>query len=558
TATPVETVPGNGEDAAKPEAPDDALGAASEAVDAARKAAAEAEARKKAAEQAATVRRQPPKRRIARQPRPVVPAHFVVRDIVFSPSGYLTDEDLAGIRSGFIGATMRADKVAPLLEAINARYAERGAVLAQAVLRGVDAANGRIHVELFEARLGQVTYKAQILSPRYLAMRTGIRSGDLADVKTIQRRLDRLSLTDGIRVIANFAPGAERGLTDLELVVAEPRRFTGSVGVDNYGNPSTGEVRANFAARWRGPTGWNDAIDVSGYRSERAFSATAAYGITVTPSGTRLGAYGTYEWSITEVFPKVKARTETVGLTASQPLVVTEAVQLSFDARAFAFIDRSWIAGPPLSDQRGVGGYAGLSGAVTRAGFTLRGGGGLQVINWEDRLFGSGHETSVAATVTLAGLQRLPLGFAATASLGAQYAFHDPVPSDYRTTVASYAAVRGYPESLSSGDSGFFLRTQLERAEPITVPLNQIAGGGDARRLELRPFLFHDIGRAYDVVGGNQQPQDLLQSVGAGLSFNIADIVIGDVYAAMPLRDANGFNADNDWDFRFSVSVALQ
>lgn len=498
--------------------------------------------------------------RPVRQAAPAPPARFVVRNLVFTQSGYLTDDELARVEEQFVGRSLTLQQTDTILEAINSLYENREIVLAQALLADIDISRGIVSIELFEARIGKVTYERRILSERYLAMRIGIRSGDLADVTRIQRRLDRLALTDGIRVEADFSPGAERGLSDLNLRIAEPRRVTGTIGIDTYGSPGSGEERVNFSVRWFGITGWNDAIEISGNQSHGATVLSGNYGVTVTPSGTRLGVFTSYETSETLLFPEVEAETISVGATVSQPIIVREDLRLSLDARAFAFNDESTILGQPLLEQRGGGIFAGASGFASFDGTTVSGSLGLQRILYQDEIFGTGNDHSTSAIGSFGLLQPLPLGFAATVSAGGQYTFDDPPPSEYRTTVAGFATVRGYPESLVSGDSGFFVRTQLERLEPISIALGALFSGEEnladpGPNLDLRPFAFFDYGRAYDVLDGEQFALDPLYSAGAGVSINLGGNLFADLFAAVPLRDSNGFSADEDADVRFSLTV---
>ena len=131
---------------------------------------------------AKAVRREPRRKAaaVAKAPR-TAPAHFVLRDIVFTPSAYLSADELAEAEAELVGKRYRADRLDTVIERIAQIYARHNIALAQPLLAGVDPATGTVRIELFEARLGAVRFKSANASEAYYRWRLGVKEGDLAD-----------------------------------------------------------------------------------------------------------------------------------------------------------------------------------------------------------------------------------------------------------------------------------------------------------------------------------------------------------------------------------------
>lgn len=109
--------------------------------------------------------------------------------------------------------------------------------LVEAQITEIDPPSGVATIEVFKARIGAVNYVSHNASDHYPTFQLGLKSGELADNRLINQRLNRLAATDGVLVDAAFNPGAARGLTDLDITLAEPPLFSGAISFDSYGTP---------------------------------------------------------------------------------------------------------------------------------------------------------------------------------------------------------------------------------------------------------------------------------------------------------------------------------
>jgi len=478
--------------------------------------------------------------------RPQSARSFVLREIRFSPSGYLDEGSLRAVQAAFAGQRLRIDGLGAITDAVAQLYAARDIVLAQAFVTGVDAAAGVVEVELFEARIGVVEVQSENATAEYYRWRLGLVSGELADTRLIDTRLARIALTDGVAFDARFAPGAGRGQTDLALNVSEGRRLSGEVTFDNYGTDTRGPLRLGMTFRNSSLTGWNDPLVRSLSGGEHALSVSASYGRVIHPSGLTLSVTLGADASETVAVPRVQTRARFAEVSLSAPVIVEEDRRVTLGASVQGFSERSTLAGVATVDQRGGYVALGASGAWFGPRSTFAISQAVRFARHDDLVAG----VSGISSVTFPGDASLAarLSDATTLSLraGWQVAGGAPAPARLKFSTASPFAVRGYPTGLQSGDSGWFVRAQLEHR----VPAERLP-----RRMALTPFIFADMGEAYDLVGGAHVGQGRLESVGIGASMTWDDRLFADAYVAKPLRDVPGFAAAGKWALHARVGM---
>lgn len=482
----------------------------------------------------------------ARRPRAVA-ARMVLRSILFSRSDYLSGTELDEVRRRYLGRSVLPADLGGLVAAVDALYRERNILLARAVPTRIDAASGLVSIELQEARIGEVAGSGdRHIDQRYIAYRLGLAAGDLADNRIVDERVLRLSLTDNLPVQAQFVPGAVPGIVDLELMLAERAPVSVFATLDTFGKRATGVLRGTAGITIRSLTGWNDPLSVSGTVTEGSVSGSIGYSRVVHPLGTRLSIAADASQSRTLAAPVTRNRSYGVEVGLAHPFVVRRTMRVQGSVSALGFAEAGTISGAPLVDQHGYGGRLGASQFFNGEGWFASLGQTFTAIGWYDGIVGGGRIDHYALGANAAGAVALGAHHAFAVQAVGQLALNARAPSKYRLTVAGPGGVRGYDQDVSSGDSGVYLRAQIERTTPLPLGIDGV---------DLRPFAFADVGQAFDFVGGAQVAQDALASVGIGSTFALGRNLSGDIFAAKPLLDANGFSARGQYEVRGSVSV---
>lgn len=466
------------------------------------------------------------------------PSSFVLRDIRFSgPSSYLDAATLDRAEAALVGRRYPLQRIGIIGQTLSRLYADREIFTAQAIVTDLDIATGVVTVDLLEARLGAVRGpSAGGLSADYLRYRLGLGAGDLADSRIINERLLRLFVTDGLAVAADFAPGAAPGATDLTLSPVEPPVPRGSVTLDNFGSSSLGEERLSLAYTIPNLTGWNDPLTISSTLREGSVSGSLSYGRVVTRDGGRIGFSITATQSESLDDPPTEGRFREATLSYAHPVVAEPDRQLTLRAALTAFEEGTTFLGEDILDQsaREIA-LTVEAGRVTEER-TFAGSATLQVGRYDDGVLGRDVDYRIAsASATLTQTLGQDMLLAATAF--GQHALEGPVPGARTLGVTDPGAVRGYPAGLSSGDSGYVIRLQLEKATPLRL-------GTEDLPVPVRPFVFFDIGQAFD---STDVGLGRARSIGIGAAFAIGDTVFGDVYVAKPLEtDIVGWTDPDD------------
>ena len=448
-------------------------------------------------------------------------AGILVRDVVFSnASSYISAEELERIEAGLVGRRYSAARLGLIPQAINQAYAAQGITTAQAILRSVRG--GRAEVELLEARVGTVSASPGIISDAYFQFRLGVPSGALADNRVLNARLDRVSLTDGLPLELAFSPGSAYGTTDVTVVQPERKRHVTTITLDNYGSVSSGEAQLSFAHSILSLTGWNDPLTLTAQLREGARGGSVAYARTITPGGGFINL--SFGYTTTEDVNGIPltGRQKTFDVAYTQPLIVEAARRASVTVGFSAYEETAKFAGFQTLGHKGK--ELSLGGSYYQAGegwsFTISP--RLIAGDYDDAVI---PRTGISYTALQANFYTsVAVGGDAVASISAsgQKRVSGVLPSQRKFTVTSPSAVRGYPTSLSSGDSGYFVRTQIEKLTPYST-------GGN---LGLRPFAFLDFGEAFD---STDTGLGVASSIGVGISFVAGQMAFGDIYVAKPL-----------------------
>lgn len=490
-----------------------------------------------AAEPASQAR--PAKPRQARRP---APAGFVLRNIAFPDSAYLEPGELLAVEAGLRG--QRIVTPASVAAAVNALYRSKGIVTAEALVKSVDPRRGTVELELLEARVGRIRSEG-LMSEAYIAFRLGLGQNALADNRVIEDRLLRFRLTEGMPLQIGFAPGAAYGQTDVIIAQPDLPRHATIVTLNNYGSPSEGEAQAVVSHTIRSLTGWNDPLFLTATLREGGASVLLGYSRVITPGGGTLGL--TLSASETETIraPRLDGREHEIALSYTHPVIVEENRRLSFSAGLSVYRETSDLLGVRTLDHRGREISLGAAYFQRGEGWSVSAAPRLMFGRYDDRVLGRNDRDYSALQLT--GFLSVALGadLVGSATLGAQRALSGVLPSQRKFTVTSPSGVRGYPASLSSGDSGYYLRMQLEHARGFDV-------GG---KLTLRPFGFVDLGEAFD---STDRGLGLASSAGLGISFG-SGRVFGDLYVAKPLTTniAGWTNRSDDPMIGISASMTF-
>lgn len=381
------------------------------------------------------------------------------------------------------------------LEAMAARitefYRRHGYFVARAYLPPQDVSRHEVTIAVIEGTYGKVTLRntSRLSDGVALARLEGLEGTSPIALAPLESRLLRLSDLPGVETTSTLVPGHAPGSSDLVVDIVPGPLVSGSVDVDNAGNPYTGEWRAGATVNLNNPLGRGDLASLrvltsgAGLRYGRLayqmpFGARAAAGVAYSRLDYRLGrqfkaldAEGTAE--VASVFGTLNlVRSRRSNLYAG----------LAYEDRAFqdriglfgAVTDRKVHAGiASLNGDRqdgiGGGGVNSFSLALTAGSLDIRTPEALAADAATARSNGSYRKL----WFNVARLQRITDTLSLRGSISGQLASKNLDQSE-KMVLGGMDGARAYPQGEAFGDQGYLGR--LEASQLLAGLSNHVPG----------------------------------------------------------------------------------
>ena len=218
---------------------------------------------------------------------------FLVRSIEITGNTLLPTDMLHALVASGEGKTLTLSDLDALAERITQTYHEHGYPLDSAYIPAQTLSNGVVRIAVVEARYGIVDLQNQsTVSERPLnATLAPLQSGQPVTEYAMERSLLLLSDIPGASVNSVLRPGATVGTSDLLVDVTSAPRYTGTLGLDDYGNRYTGRVRLSGSFDVNGLFHQGDLLDLSGLSSGSGMNyGRLGYRYLLDGQGTTLGA----------------------------------------------------------------------------------------------------------------------------------------------------------------------------------------------------------------------------------------------------------------------------
>ncbi|GLQ99727.1 ShlB/FhaC/HecB family hemolysin secretion/activation protein [Dyella mobilis] len=221
---------------------------------------------------------------------------FPVRQIEITGNTAVPTATLHAIVAPGEGKNLTLGDLDDLADRISDAYHARGYPLATAYVPAQTLQNGVVRIAVVEAHYGQVTLQNQSEVANHVlnATLSPLQSGQQVSDFTLERCLLLLSDVPGAIVNSVMRPGTEVGTSDLVVDVTSAPRYTGTLGLDNYGNRYTDPVRLSGSFAVNGLFHQGDVLDFSGVSSGSGMSyGRVGYRYLLNGQGTVLGVAAT-------------------------------------------------------------------------------------------------------------------------------------------------------------------------------------------------------------------------------------------------------------------------
>ena len=217
---------------------------------------------------------------------------FYVRTIQIGGNKLLPTDALHALVASGEGHQLSLNDLDDLADKISNYYHDHGYPLAIAYVPAQTLHDGVVRISVVEARYGKVVLQNQSAVGHYplSATLSPLQPGDPVSDYSLERSLLLLSDIPGALVGSVMRPGETEGTSDLVVNVTSAPRYTGTLGLDDYGNEYTGRVRLSGTFDVNGLFHQGDLLDFSGVSSGSDMSyGHVGYRYLLTGQGTTLG-----------------------------------------------------------------------------------------------------------------------------------------------------------------------------------------------------------------------------------------------------------------------------
>lgn len=239
------------------------------------------------------------------------------------------------------GQSLTLTQLNGLAARITDYYHRHGYPLARAIIPAQKIEDGRVRIEVIEARYGKIHLrnKSQVSDSLLEATLSPVQSGQAIEQETLDRSLLLFSDIPGVAPGFTLKPGEAAGTSDLVVEAAPGPRVTGYVALDNYGNAYTGRTHLGGTVNFINPLRHGDVLSVDGLSAGRGLSyGRISYESLLNGRGTRMGgSYSALQYILGDTFAPLDGHgTAQVGsLWIKHPLMRSRNVnfygQLQYD-----------------------------------------------------------------------------------------------------------------------------------------------------------------------------------------------------------------------------------
>src|ERR1700722_6858404 len=196
-------------------------------------------------------------------------ASFLLRAIELSGNTAFDTPTLHALIKDAEGKNITLPQLGQIAARITDYYRGHGYLLDRAIIPAQTIHDGVVRIDIIEARYGQIVLdnRSRVVDPFLQAPLAALQSGQPIIEAPLNHVLLLLADIPGVAVLATLKPGEVVATSDLQVQTAPTPAVTGSVAMDNYGNPYTGRARLGGTVNVIDPLQHGDTLSLAGLTS---------------------------------------------------------------------------------------------------------------------------------------------------------------------------------------------------------------------------------------------------------------------------------------------------
>lgn len=275
---------------------------------------------------------------------------ILARGFTFDHGSVVSEKQLQALVASYIGKSLDFPALDRLADRISRYYRDKGYTVARVYLPAQAIAHGVIRFTVIEGHFGAINLKnsssiesahlIQTITNNLCDVSNGKDCvGKLITDKGLERSILLLKDMPGVTASVNLKPGAFVGTSELDVQVINTKSTLYSVGVDNFGSPSTGTIRVNASVDLNNLQRIGDqlTLGVATTTLTQTKTGSASYSQPIGYAGQRAGvAFSRNQYSLGAGFSATQSHGISNALSAYTSYPIIRSVNHSLYVRGSA------------------------------------------------------------------------------------------------------------------------------------------------------------------------------------------------------------------------------
>ncbi len=470
---------------------------------------------------------------------------MTVQRIDVDAQGLLPEAELTAIIEPFVQLPLGRRRLDLLLRKLDARLVEHGWVTSRVRLLSIDVESAQVLIEVVPGRIERI--RASGIAPATVERVIPVAAGEVLSLEALEQGVRQINRLRMYQAQVKIFPGTAPATSLLDIVLGADRPWSVSVGADNQGARSTGAERWRLNGRFENLSGWLDDLQIGYLHSARSDAALASWTIpagfdlwsaTISGSRSEIGLAGVdlHSRAITavlgwnHVFAVSRERRDASDVSLASSRLARSVGDTDLADDRSTVLRLAWNR-TAQSDAHQYFVEPSVSFGLPILGAT-RDAPGLPSTHT--------HHEFTKWAFAAGWVVRVPYGgFDYAGQFSGQYSRASVIGQE-QIHLGGLASVRGFDESVVSGDSGYLFRHEIRLADMAY-----------RNGVTVTPFLHMDHGAVW-LVGG---PRNSLASIGTGVRGSLSGAIWDAGVSAPVQREPDSVR--RAWHFHFSVSYEI-
>ena len=500
--------------------------------------------------------------------KPVFPAamrkvNFLLQRMVIKGSTIYGKRKFSRLFRKYLHRRINLEEIYIIAQQITNMYRNEGYILSKAVVPPQKIEDGAVQINVIEGFVDRVVVQGQVRGPRRLLSeyRKGILRSRPLKARDLERYLLLVDDLPGVSVKSVLTPSKDKpGATNMTLILSN-KAYEGSLGLDNRGTKFNGPIQINAGLSGNALFKNYERIGLQGVvtsDTDELQFFSGFYEQPISSEGTKLFFSASFSDSKPGSALKdfeVAGESKTFALKITHPFIRSRAENLTGSLSYTHRNSSTDILGTLDSEDRLRIVNLGLSydfvdeyRGVNQVSFNLSKGFDIfdsTKTGSENLTRNEGHSDFTKFSGQALRLQQLAPSWMLLGAFSWQYSFAKLLSSE-EFGVGGSQFGRAYDSSEITGDQGAAFKLELQKAfQPKKKYLRDV-----------QAYTYFDYGVVWNriPISTGSTVQDL-NSLGAGIRFNVTDTISGYLEWDKPLNQEVSAEGNKDGRFFFSLSA---